>query len=107
MSTKHTPGPWICWFLDGPLPYIGPMPRLPVAKMMNTPAPDAIEANARLIAAAPALLELAHKFADECAECDGRAVLSTNPPDPQDSVEYPCPACADIWAVINQAEGQT
>lgn len=63
-------------------------------------------ANAALFAASPALLELAHKYADECAECGGTAMIWTHPHDPQDSVSLPCPDCADIWAVISRAEGQ-
>lgn len=55
------------------------------------------EANARLIAAAPDLLALAHQYASECGDCAGMRVM----PD-----DEPCTACADVWAVIDQAEGR-
>jgi hypothetical protein len=53
------------------------------------------QANAKLIAAAPGLLELARKYASECAECLGG----------KDSDSSACEACADIRAVIDRAAG--
>lgn len=53
------------------------------------------EANAKLIAAAPGLLELADQYASECAECTGDGVL--------DATGESCPDCAHIRAVIARA----
>jgi hypothetical protein len=60
-----------------------------------------------LIAAAPDLLAMAQRYADECANCIGTGTRWTDTKDPQDSTEYPCPKCADIRAVIDKAEGRT
>lgn len=64
--------------------------------------------DATLMAAAPDLLALARKLASECAECGGSAekVRSTGPA-PEDEYAEPCAECADIWAVINKAEGKS
>lgn len=56
------------------------------------------ENRARLIAQAPALLALAHRYASECGECAGTRVC------PDDSA---CTECEDIWAAIDRAEGRT
>ena len=57
------------------------------------------EANARLIASAPALLALARQYAEECGLCAGTGVMQligmTAP--------GPCHDCADIRAVIAKA----
>lgn len=50
------------------------------------------EANARLIAAAPALLDLAKQYASECAECLGKGV--------SDDTDQDCQQCRDIRQVI-------
>lgn len=55
------------------------------------------EANTAVIAAAPDLLALAHRYADECGECAGTRVC----PD-----DEPCTECEFIWRVIDQAEGR-
>jgi len=44
------------------------------------------------------LLALAHQYASECGDCAGARVC----PD-----DEPCTACADVWAVIDKAEGRT
>ena len=54
--------------------------------------PDAL-----LIATAPDLLALAHQYASECGDCAGTRVC----PD-----DEPCTECADIWRVIDKAEGR-
>lgn len=62
---------------------------------------DSIEeaqANERLIAAAPDLLQLARVYATECGECAGTRIT----PD-----DRPCEECADIWRVIDRAEGRS
>lgn len=56
------------------------------------------EERARLIAAAPDLLALARQYASECGECAGTRVC------PDDSA---CIECADVWKVIDKAEGRT
>lgn len=53
------------------------------------------EANARLIASAPALLALARQYASECGECSGSGVSQDTHRD--------CESCADIRAVIARA----
>ena len=63
-------------------------------------------ANATLFACAPDLLDLARRYAYECAECGGAGTRWTSPQDPQDSTEYPCQDCADIRAIIAKAEGR-
>jgi hypothetical protein len=43
------------------------------------------------------LLALAHQYAEECGDCAGTRVC----PD-----DEPCTACADVWVVIDKAEGR-
>lgn len=58
--SKHTPGPWIIWpDMNGRL-QVGLSTNYSVAEMWRTPL-EGQEANARLIAAAPELLEAATK----------------------------------------------
>lgn len=60
-------------------------------------APDA------LIAAARILLDLARKYASECADCNGTGrVLFT----PQSAETYECPDCKDIREIIARATGE-
>lgn len=58
------------------------------------------QADAYLMSASPDLLVLAHQYASECGDCLGTRVCPLCPDD------EPCHACADIWAVINKAEGR-
>lgn len=68
----------------------------------------AVRANACLIAAAPELLLLARKLASECAECGGSAEkIRAHGSAPEDEYAEPCAECADIWTVINKAEGRS
>jgi hypothetical protein len=54
--SAHTPGPWsVSWDCNG-LAHVGMGPNCTVSRVMAPPAGDQ-EANARLIAAAPELLE--------------------------------------------------
>lgn len=62
MNKQHTPGPWVAW-RDGA---VGPTSKeedqsfgmlLPVAYVEDSDWPESADANARLIAAAPELLE--------------------------------------------------
>ena len=98
MST-HTPGPWELHFHDAS--QVGYIDAGTVQFCVRRTSPDGFQqmrANARLIAAAPELLALAHQYAEECGECAGTRVC----PD-----DEPCTECADIWTVIDRAEGRT
>ena len=83
MSTKHTPGPWIAsrwtskkngeWIGEG-WDILAQGNLLPRSSFDASPdAPDEPEANARLIAAAPHLLDRLRRSADRSIE--GAAVL--------------------------------
>ena len=70
-----------------------------------TPTRAEAEPNARRIASAPELLALAKRYASDCAKCDGEGhlLVTFN----EGCAEYEeCPACADIRAVIEKAEGR-
>jgi hypothetical protein len=68
-------------------------------------ASEEMEANARLIAAAPDLLELAKQYASECSGCDGEGRILVTFNDRE--AEYdPCEDCADIREIISKAEGK-
>lgn len=123
LEIRPTPGPWTAECVVGDYPHdiCGPdrpgegSPNLlaSVAYDDDDPLPHLslaeANANARLIAAAPDLLALARRCAHECAECNGSAEIVCNDRggDPADDYSKPCPECADIWAVINKAEGRT
>lgn len=65
--------------------------------------------NAKLIASAPELLELAKKLASECADCGGRGFVygddgvSGRGPDDVEPTRIACAECDDIRAVIDRA----
>lgn len=87
---SHTPGPWLVSAdRDG---YEGR-----VICSSGTVANAVLRQDARLIAAAPDLLALAHQYASECGECAGTRIC----PD-----DEPCMDCAEIWRVIERAEGR-
>lgn len=72
---------------------------------LDLDAEGEIEANARLIASAPALLALVERFASECGECGGKGYIEI--PDTCDTTYYednmqtfPCPDCADLRQVL-------
>lgn len=71
MSTEPTPGPWRVWAKPGESPKVGPSSNCTVASIYYPPFGSA-EANARLIAAAPDLLdslrELVKAFVDSDEE---------------------------------------
>jgi hypothetical protein len=109
----HIPGRWNWWTsnswrrLFSELPGGVQVPVLMPAVHRDGQADIEVRAgDMALIAAAPDLLALAEKYADECSECHGTGTQWTNPHDPQDAMEYSCPACADIRAVIDKAEGR-
>lgn len=88
MSAQHTPGPWRA------TPYssivgIAISGGGFVIAGVRSDRPTA-EANAHLIVAAPTMLAKLRQIADECANCQGAR----------------CDDCADIWQVIDQAEGR-
>ena len=73
-----------------------------IFQMLGTePAPDTGRVNHQgamtLGPVGAALLALAHQYANECGDCAGARVT----PD-----DEPCEACADIWTVIDKAEGR-
>lgn len=117
--SEHTPGPW--WVDDrrprGSLQvnakHRGEGSSYCVASM-NYWEGSANEANAKLIAAAPDLLALAHQYASECAECNGTGTADAwednVPGDITKGVHattMDCEDCADIRAVIAKAEGSS
>lgn len=113
MSAKHTPGPWaVCqnppnsqWHAGITIGEASPGGRR-ICDLALLATAEVNAANGALIEAAPDLLALAHQYADECAHCGGTSRVWINPTnDPQDDVDHPCPECADIWAVIEKAEG--
>ena len=55
--------------------------------------------------AAPDLLALARRYASECGECSGTRVVPVGHHDRPDT-DVPCGECADIWTVIDKAEGR-
>ena len=119
--SKHTPGPWHAVSIGTQAFIAQERDELASFALANiffpNYHPDGLAAaraeqaaNTRLIAAAPDLLALAQRYAEECVECNGTGSRWIQPHDPQYSTrrgEYPCEACADIRAVIDKAEGRT
>ena len=67
MSARHTPGPWRVGDAGSTVFGASGARPLMVASITHRIAPDATQrANARLIAAAPELLDVLRKVADEC-----------------------------------------
>jgi hypothetical protein len=69
-------------------------------------------ANARLMAAAPAMLGKLRELAVECLECGGNRWVTRYDVDlgggfRGDADDQPCSGCEDIWAVIDAAEGRS
>lgn len=98
-SKRHTPGPWIV-IPSGhghPTEYLcvqyGADERYTSLEMLPL--------DAHLTAAAPDLLALARQYASECADCGGSAEIQVSEHEAE-----PCESCAEIWAVINKAEGR-
>ena len=92
-----TPGPWVV----GTSTNRGAAPgrvHVLTGQPYRSVAVAETEADAILIAALPDLIALAHQYASECGECAGTRVC----PD-----DEPCTECADIWRVIDMAEGRT
>lgn len=75
---KHTPGPWVVWYSDWPgVVGVECASGETIADCSHSNDPDLSEANARLIAAAPELLEALRGFV-ECDEpsCEHYAAAS-------------------------------
>lgn len=122
-QVAHTPGPWQ-FYAD--LPSTDPnwhivtnASRMRVLANVHIEPGNAMDlANAHLITAAPDLLELAKQCAGECADCGGtrlepRCCGQTAPQGGSGEnvccgkpYDVPCESCADIWAIINKAEGR-
>ncbi|MFO1394674.1 MAG: hypothetical protein U1F09_12995 [Steroidobacteraceae bacterium] len=98
MSARHTPGPWkVCEGSPFTRWYVKAIHATYVIAECGISEGKTGEANARLIAAAPDLLALARQYASECGDCAGTRVC----PD-----DEPCTECADIWRIIDKAEGR-
>lgn len=67
------------------------------------------DANARLIAAAPELLEMLRRYASECAECGGKGLICTGTSGLECDGNAPlleqCEACVDIVLLVAKAGG--
>jgi|GEM_PF-5341696 len=105
-STKHTPGQWyaIQWSRHAATTVVVDDPTLLLGKRVI--AECETEADARLVAATQDLLALAHQIATECGDCSGARVVPTVLESGEYGRDAPCEQCADIWAVIDQAEGR-
>lgn len=113
-GAAHTPGPWglhrnhpdpeaadTLVFVDvaARTEYDG----LNIACVFCAPVGSEQEANARLMAASPALLAKVREFAAACAECEGSGLVTikTWPGGIEvDNDDQPCPDCQDIRDVI-------
>jgi hypothetical protein len=114
-GSSHTPGPWyVTSCLDYWVEHIQPLTPedkgfRAIAQVGSFEWPNSEtrqqewKANARLLAAAPELLELAKRYAAECAECGGRGAKQVR----QNGTvaELPCSECIEIHLVLTKAEG--
>jgi hypothetical protein len=91
----HTPGPWHIQQTGSPGFFTVKGVNFKPVTMQGPTG----EANARLMAAGPALLTLAYQFAQECGTCDGTRI--------HPHTKAICAECADIWDVIATAGGGT
>ena len=106
---SHTPGPWTTRELSGD-DHRG-MGWIEADGRDISPYGDAAlwmeqnRANGTLMAAAPDLLAIAREYASQCVNCNGSAEIIKNDRggDPIDDRAEPCPACKDIWGVIDRA----
>ncbi len=115
-KVAHTPGPWETD--KGGSNYIGeydhwgtvrggPFNYNLVTVWADVPAlAIQAEANARLIASAPALLALAKRYASKCGMCGGTGRRMALGPDGSETHTVDCATCSDIRAVIEKAEGR-
>ena len=112
--TKHTPGPWtvIDAITTKERYHIATDNAAPYASMIahlhgTDPKHGDKEANARLIAAAPALLAQLQNLVEVCPECGGKGyfLAPLGPPENDFSEPEPCAWCQAARAAIAQAEG--
>jgi len=102
-NKTHTPGPWTaCRSASGVYTIIDDHYGLARAEMVVR------EADARLIAAAPKLLEACREACGRCTQCNGRGVAYG--PVPGTTGQYgpgqPCMVCGEWRAAIKEAEGE-
>ncbi len=96
MEMKHTPGPWIPWKAHGGkyLPIVatvqGKSAQIGRAELFGQISDEECEANARLIAAAPELLELAETLPIYPIECK------------HDEEPWYCDCCRNDWELALQ-----
>lgn len=90
MTAAHSPIPWTAERDLAMFMIRAPGRSMPIAEVLTAGDDDELVANANLMTAAPELLELARGIAATCAECHGAR----------------CVDCADIWMVIDKAEGR-
>lgn len=106
MTSVVSPGPWHTSLTDDCA--VVDSRHFDVCEMLGDYEQNSaeMEANARLIAAAPDLLALAKQLASECCGCSGTGLVWQYTADHQPLAEEPCADCADIRAVIAKAEGR-
>jgi len=104
VSATHTPGQWLVTAdeddEEGYSVTVADALFDTIAQVTPQPKDGEELANARLIAAAPDLLELARQYASECLECSGLGYTLGPKAEHVD-----CPDCEGIRAVIARAEG--
>jgi hypothetical protein len=119
--TKHTPGPWNVGKSNGnkmtvicldPEQSAGTAIAFTVSR--DKRSLEQCEADARLIAAAPELLEELEKYVKACDLCDGYGIIEYQPSGidgylptgDANFVTEDCPRCAKASAVIAKAKGE-
>ena len=96
---KFTPGPWIAAQYEQGRERIATVATIG-DWIVGPERPDyddhgSAEHDARLIAAAPTLYDLAHQYASECGECAGVGIK----PD-----DEPCDECAFIRVILDEID---
>lgn len=114
MSTERSQAmsaPWTAKKLDVNHSMVHDAAGVTVVPRMITEPGTPSEHRAVLIAAAPDLLQLAKRYARECAECDGRGYIliagEQFTQEASDRTREECDECADIREVIAKAEGRS
>lgn len=106
--SSHTPGPWMISDDDGGWLVHWSATEVCFIHLDDDEGGEYLarkRADALLSSSAPDLLALAKQYASECGECAGTRVV---PGDDEGRFgDVPCDECADIWLVIDAAEGRT